>query len=351
MKLLALGPLPPPLGGTTVLFDDFRTRVAELPIKLTVIDMNDRRRGTIAGRLYAVLGGWVRLFRALSDSDVISLHASSRRFVWYGAALYIISQISGRPVILRAFGGSLDLLYQRSGLLTHTLFRLAFANSLILLETRHLAGFFRAHFPKARIDRLPNCRSAEIVREGNILRNGRFIFVGHVNEAKGITTLIKMLRTHPNSGIEIDVIGPLTQKFQEEVLRSVPGLNYLGVISPEEVTRYLGRYEALVLPTHYEGEGYPGVILEAYAQGTPVVSTHWRSIPEIVINERTGLLVEPNNPEQLHEALIRLRNDSALWRRMQRNAARYARCFDSHYWHMRKWQIWLDSIYKRGLSE
>ena len=341
MKLLALGPLPPPLGGTTVLFDDFRKRIVGLPLDIEVVDMNDRRAGGPLGRLGAAVAAWRSVLRHLPACDVVSLHASSKRFIWYGAVLRVISILSGKPVVLRAFGGSLDLVYQRSGWLMRQAFRLAFGNSLVLLETTHLGNFFRQLFPLARIDRLPNSRAIDLPSAGGAQRNGRFVFVGHVNDAKGVGTLIDMLKRHTDAGIHVDVIGPLTQGFAKERLAGVPGLNYIGVIAPEQVAKVLASYEALVLPSQYEGEGHPGVILEAYAQGTPVVSTHWRSIPEIVLERRTGLLVNPGDPDQLFNALSELRANARLLHRMRRNSLRYARCFDAQYWHLKKWQSWL----------
>lgn len=347
MKLLALGPLPPPLGGTTVLFDDFRQRVIDLPVDVAVVDMNDRRAGSgKLARLGAALSAWKEIFGGWSASDVVTLHASSKRFILYGAFLRLLSLLSGKPVVLRAFGGSLDLVYQRSGWLMRQAFRLAFANSLVLLETTHLGNYFRQVFPNARIDRLPNSRSIMPPTDSDSSRNGRFVFVGHVNDAKGVGTLIEMLKRNVGAGIHIDVIGPLTQGFARARLDGVPGLNYIGVIPPEEVARCLAGYEALILPSQYEGEGHPGVILEAYAQGTPVVSTHWRSIPEIVLERKTGLLVEPGNPDQLFAALQELRENEALMQRMRRNALRYARCFDAKYWHLSKWRVWLHEVHQ-----
>ena len=58
-----------------------------------------------------------------------------------------------------------------------------------------------------------------------------------------------------------------------------------------------------MLPTFYEGEGYPGAIIEAFSLGLPVISTHWKAIPEIVKDQQTGILIEPNTVEAFVKAI------------------------------------------------
>ncbi len=69
-----------------------------------------------------------------------------------------------------------------------------------------------------------------------------------------------------------------------------------------------------VLPSEYEAFGL--VLLESLAQGTPVVATRVGGIPEVVEDGRSGLLVPPNDPTALAEALRRLWQDRALAARL-----------------------------------
>jgi predicted glycosyltransferase/glycosyltransferase involved in cell wall biosynthesis len=76
-------------------------------------------------------------------------------------------------------------------------------------------------------------------------------------------------------------------------------------------------------------DGIPNVIVEAMATGVPVVSSAVSGIPELVEHQRTGLLVEPNDPAALAAAMARLLGDPALGRRLAATArARLERCFD-----------------------
>ena len=53
-------------------------------------------------------------------------------------------------------------------------------------------------------------------------------------------------------------------------------------------------------------DGIPNVLVEAMAAGAPVVATNVSGIPELVEHEVNGLLVEPEDPEALADALMRL---------------------------------------------
>jgi glycosyltransferase involved in cell wall biosynthesis len=59
-------------------------------------------------------------------------------------------------------------------------------------------------------------------------------------------------------------------------------------------------------------EGLPISLIEAMALGVPSISTNINAIPEALVHEKTGLLVEPEDPESLAEAINRLREDEGL---------------------------------------
>lgn len=63
-------------------------------------------------------------------------------------------------------------------------------------------------------------------------------------------------------------------------------------------------------------EGLPIAILEAMALGLPTISTNLNAIPEAVINEKTGILVETGNAEQLKSAILRLYENNGLRKKL-----------------------------------
>jgi glycosyltransferase involved in cell wall biosynthesis len=75
----------------------------------------------------------------------------------------------------------------------------------------------------------------------------------------------------------------------------------------------------LVQPSR--ADNLPLSILEAMAAGLPVVGTRVGGIPELVVDGKTGLLVEPENPRALADALEQLAGDPERARELGRNGA------------------------------
>jgi glycosyltransferase involved in cell wall biosynthesis len=134
----------------------------------------------------------------------------------------------------------------------------------------------------------------------------KFIYVGHVKPTKGLREIIIAGKQIPDDCL-IDVYGPLLDGMSEADFIGVERVHYKGILSPFDVVRMMNEYDALLLPTYHGGEGYPGVILEAYAAGIPVVASRWQVIPELV-DETSGILTEPKNATSLLEAMMILVN-------------------------------------------
>jgi len=82
----------------------------------------------------------------------------------------------------------------------------------------------------------------------------------------------------------------------------------------EDVPRLLGELDLLVLPSLWEGFGL--VLLEAMAAGRPVVASAVGPIPEVVADGETGLLVPPEDPAALADAIVRVLLDADLAARL-----------------------------------
>ncbi|MEM6751539.1 MAG: glycosyltransferase family 1 protein [Cyanobacteria bacterium P01_C01_bin.38] len=85
-------------------------------------------------------------------------------------------------------------------------------------------------------------------------------------------------------------------------------IHHLDYLSDELVALFYAKADAFVYPSHYEGFGLP--VLEAMTLGTPVVTSNTSSLPEVAGD--AALLINPNEPMQLAEAILRLISDSQL---------------------------------------
>jgi glycosyltransferase involved in cell wall biosynthesis len=69
----------------------------------------------------------------------------------------------------------------------------------------------------------------------------------------------------------------------------------------------------MLFPSFYKGEGFPGVILDAYIAGLPVIASDWNMNSEVVKNGETGIIIPPDNPFEFAQAMIwMMRNKEKL---------------------------------------
>jgi glycosyltransferase involved in cell wall biosynthesis len=135
-----------------------------------------------------------------------------------------------------------------------------------------------------------------------------YLFVGSLRHYKGLDVLFSALQHLHQEGrlrrpLEIIGEGPDGARFRQ--LATEMGLDsmvrWLGQMERPQVFEHMNRAACLVLPSRWEG--MPMVILEAMAQETPVVACDVGGVGELVIPGRTGLLVSPEKPLSLVEAL------------------------------------------------
>jgi glycosyltransferase involved in cell wall biosynthesis len=92
---------------------------------------------------------------------------------------------------------------------------------------------------------------------------------------------------------------------QMKIPEFAEAVKYLGFVSAEEKRIALCQADLFCFPTCYFGENQPVNLIEAMAFGLPIVTTRWRSLPEMLPPDYPGL-VDPQSPEQTAAALIKL---------------------------------------------
>jgi glycosyltransferase involved in cell wall biosynthesis len=98
----------------------------------------------------------------------------------------------------------------------------------------------------------------------------------------------------------------------------------VGAVALDELLRRYRDYDVFVLPT-LPGEGIPRVLLEAMANGLPVVTTRVAGIPGLIAHENNGLLVDEPSAASVAEAVWRVVADAPLRRVLVANGYRTAR--------------------------
>jgi glycosyltransferase involved in cell wall biosynthesis len=101
----------------------------------------------------------------------------------------------------------------------------------------------------------------------------------------------------------------------EELVRALPGqVEWSASVPNDEIAALLDAATVLVLPSRSEGLGR--IVVEALCRGRPVVATRVGGITDLVSGGENGLLVPPQDPASLADALVRVLTDGELAARL-----------------------------------
>jgi glycosyltransferase involved in cell wall biosynthesis len=272
--------------------------------------------------------------RVLAAPDVRHLHAhfahGTTTIAWHAA------RIAGLPF---SFTGHARDIYAEhlnpKGWLRRKLLAARFVVTCTEANRRHLARIA----PDATVHLVYhglNADFARLVNDGGASRNGdgeplRILAVGRLVAKKGFDQLVEACAVLRSRGIafEAAIVGQEDRDsatVRDRIARH--GLDdrvrLPGPMGQEELLHEYRRASALCMPSRLlrdDRDGIPNVLVEAMAAGTPVVASAVSGIPELVIDGVNGVLVAPEQPEALADALIRLHRDEKLTARL-REAAR-----------------------------
>ena len=158
---------------------------------------------------------------------------------------------------------------------------------------------------------------------------------GH-RELRGQVVIGAASRLSPEKGVRylVEAFAQLYGRFGERVRLRLAGdgperrkleliadrlgiansVEFRGWVEHDDLPAFLQDLDIFVLPSSYEGFGVSAV--EASATALPVVATNVHGIPDVVSDERSGLLVPPKDPRSLATAIGRLVEDGELRRRL-----------------------------------
>jgi glycosyltransferase involved in cell wall biosynthesis len=150
----------------------------------------------------------------------------------------------------------------------------------------------------------------------------RALFVGVLEHYKGIDELAEAWRIAAERvpGATLHLVGRGTRReVVERLVADLPDrTEWTEVLPTEGVARALDAATALVLPSRSEGMGR--VLVEAFCRGRPAVASRVGGIVDLVRDGENGLLVPPQDPPALAEALVRVLSDAELAGRLAAGA-------------------------------
>ena len=152
---------------------------------------------------------------------------------------------------------------------------------------------------------IPNAIDLNLIpKKSNKQFKNQLIFAGRLSKEKGIEILLEAASQLPNNyHLLIAGSGPLEEKVRK-LSDEKTNLHYLGYQSKQNVLSLIRGSDLLIQPSLEEG--ISSTLLEAMACGTCVLGSDIEGISEVIENNKTGLLVEPNNSNELLNKILYL---------------------------------------------
>lgn len=157
------------------------------------------------------------------------------------------------------------------------------------------------------------------IREENKLTIGT---VKALSDKYGIGDLIKAFaiihKKEPNSRLMIVGDGPQKKEYEllANELEIAEVTTFTGSVPNDQVPKYINKMDVFCVPSTEDSESFGVAAVEAMACGVPVVVSNVGGLPEVVVENKTGLIVSKENPEQLAQAVITLLDNPDMRKNM-----------------------------------
>lgn len=245
----------------------------------------------------------------LSTRDVIVL-LSGNGMKFYFPLLYVFSKVFHTRVYHDVIGGNLDSYVEKIPKFRKYLneFRVNWVETNGLKQKLESRGVNNCEV-------IPNFKRLSCVKCNELKapkdKPYRFCTFSRVMKEKGIEDAIKAVQAINQEKEEVvctlDIYGLIDEEYKvqfKKILEEVPdAIKYCGKVSYEESVETIRGYYALLFPTFWRGEGFPGTIIDAFSAGLPVITTNWSCNSEIIEDGKNGILYPNTEIKDLKSAI------------------------------------------------
>lgn len=324
LRLLLVGPLPPPAGGmanqTRQLAELLRGEGAQVELVQTNAPY---RPAFVAGvpvlrALFRLLPYLWRLWRGAGRADVVHVMANSG-WSWhlFAAPAIWLAWLRGRAAVVNYRGGEADSFLQRSAALVA--FTLRRAGSLVV-PSGFLEAVFARHGLAAQV--VPNIIDTQRFRPAPAPAPGgpRLLVARNLepiyDNATAIRAFAQVRQVHPGAQLTLAGTGPEAAALQALVAELGLGdsVRFTGRIDRDAMADELRRSHVALNPSLVDN--MPNSVLEALASGVPVVSTNVGGVPHVVQHDHSALLVPAGDAAAMAAAVLRVLGEPTLRTRL-----------------------------------
>ncbi len=205
-------------------------------------------------------------------------------------------------------------------------------DAIVALSSASLDQLARGGARPDRMHVVPNLSDPDEILSSpkTVPSEPKVLFVGQLKHVKGVSLLLEAMAcvkdTVPEAELTVAGDGPERErlKAQARELGITEAVTFLGYVDPREMPRVYRDHRVLARPSLWV-EPFSRVLLEAWSQGIPVVSTRRGAAGDVIVNEETGLLVPADDSDRFAEELARVLEEDTTASRLQEGGLEQAR--------------------------
>lgn len=224
-------------------------------------------------------------------------------------------------------------------------------NNIVLIPNSNYIKnqLIEAGYPKNKLAVIYNICDFEITNNKIHERENKIVFAGAIEKSKGIWDAIKAFELLNDKDLYFDIAGDgreadAIKKYIFD--KKIKNINLLGRISHDQVSQLYLKSKIILAPSVWP-EPFGRFILESFATRTPLISTKTGGTEgEGIRNGETGLLVEPNNPRQLAEAIKELLANKELYNNIAKNLVKEAEKYSPEVIGIKRLKLYEETIKK-----
>jgi glycosyltransferase involved in cell wall biosynthesis len=324
LRVLIIGPLPPPVHGNSFANEIVRQSMSKGKNSIDVIN-------TAASDISSTQGSVFSFRKALSFfRHYLSVHKFLRADVVYmtpGLTIFgllkyspfaLISRALDKPYVLHIHGGHFgETLRGRRGLVGWLGRKTVQGAAAGIVLSKSLRRVIYGLIPDSSTFEINNFVDDELLQvdpHRKDLDRLRILYLSNLMREKGILDLLEACSILAKRQVpfKLEIAGACEQTVKQEINTRLAELGsnaqYLGPVHGAEKIAALQRANVFVLPTYYPIEGQPIALLEAMASGQIVVTTDHGGIADVV-SSRNGFFVPPRDPAALADVLSMIGSD------------------------------------------
>lgn len=330
-KILFLVQLPPPVHGASVMnYKLVNSEKIKSSFNINVINLQflksieEITKFSLRKIYLAIYYCFVIIKKiVVQKPDLVYFTFSLNGYALYRDAFYVfLIKLLKKKVVLHLHGKGIRSEIENNAFKKH-LYKTAFKNTYVICLSQILTDDIKDVYkavPFIVTNGIQERQSVEEEKNHGDNYVSQILYLSNYIRDKGIIVLIEALKILKDKGYAFNarlVGAPVDIKIKllESLIHERGLTEHIQITGPlygREKNNELNNADIFVFPTNYLNEACPLVILEAMQFGLPVVSTFEGGIPEMVIDNETGFLVESKNPQMLADKLALLLKDKDL---------------------------------------